>query len=177
MQAIGIFETKGLLAAIEALDVMLKAADVQLMEHYLVGGGLVCIVVTGEVSAVNASVTSAEAAVLHLGGGLMKSVHVIPRPDGELETILSPPPSVASTSTRTASVHNEAEPEVPLGDDAEGARAEIFQPEMSELEALKTVELRNLARQYDDFPIQGREISKAKKRELLDFFRTYYDTE
>lgn len=186
MQAIGIFETKGLLAAVEALDVMLKTADVRLIEKYLVGGGLVCTVVTGEVAAVKASIGAAEAAVMQLGAGLLNSSHVIPRPDTELETLwFTPPeddpeendpdeddPTPDAPEPAPGGTPNDATPagettEIPAENPADTI------PSAETLAGMKTVELRNLARQYNDFPIQGRDISKAKKAELLELFRTY----
>ncbi len=80
MQAIGLIETKGLIASIESADVMLKAADVKLISKTLVGGGLVTITVEGDVAAVKASVDAAVSAVERLGMDLLISNHVIPRP-------------------------------------------------------------------------------------------------
>lgn len=80
MQAIGLIETKGLIASIESADVMLKAADVKLVSKTLVGGGLVTITVEGDVAAVKASVDAAVSSVERLGMDLLISNHVIPRP-------------------------------------------------------------------------------------------------
>lgn len=89
MDALGMIETRGLVAAIECADVMLKAADVVLNGRTLVGGGLVTVCVSGDVGAVKASVDAGEAAVLHLGKDLLISRHVIPRPDAAIAGILS----------------------------------------------------------------------------------------
>lgn len=89
MEALGMIETKGLLAAIESADAMLKAAEVRLLDRTFTGGGLVTITITGDVAAVKASVDAAAAAVSRLGAELLLSRHVIPRPHSELgETIL-----------------------------------------------------------------------------------------
>ena len=88
MDALGMIETRGLVAAIECADVMLKAADVVLNARPLVGGGLVTVCVSGDVGAVKASVDAGEAAVLHLGKDLLISRHVIPRPDAAIAGIL-----------------------------------------------------------------------------------------
>ena len=72
MQAIGMVETKGLVAAIESSDAMLKAADVSLLDRTFVKGGLVNITVTGEVSAVKASVDAGAASVQRLGEKFLK---------------------------------------------------------------------------------------------------------
>ena len=88
MLALGLVETRGLLAAIEGADAMLKAADVRLLEKNLATGGLVTITVAGEVSAVQASVDAAKACILRIAGAELVSTHVIPRPDEELCGIL-----------------------------------------------------------------------------------------
>lgn len=88
MLALGLVETRGLLAAIEGADAMLKAADVRLLEKNLATGGLVTITVAGEVSAVQASVDAAKACILRIAGAELVSTHVIPRPDDELASIL-----------------------------------------------------------------------------------------
>lgn len=88
MLALGLVETRGLLAAIEGADAMLKAADVRLLEKNLASGGLVTITVAGEVSAVQASVDAARACILRIAGAELVSTHVIPRPDEELTGIL-----------------------------------------------------------------------------------------
>lgn len=92
MQALGLIETKGLLAAVEAADAMLKAADVSILETIKVGGGRMNVSVTGDVAAVKAAVDAAGAAVERLGAGLLLSSHVIPRPHEELETVIGGPP-------------------------------------------------------------------------------------
>ena len=71
MQALGMIETRGTLAAIEAVDVMLKAADVTLVEKTKIGGGLVTVTVTGDVAAVTAAVDAGASAAEHLGEGLL----------------------------------------------------------------------------------------------------------
>lgn len=89
MSALGLIETKGLIGAIEGADAMLKAADVHLLEKHFVGGGLVTITIAGEVSAVHASIDAAVATIGRLPGALLRSQHVIARPDVELANMLS----------------------------------------------------------------------------------------
>ena len=86
MEALGMIETKGLVGSIEAADAMVKAANVTLIGKEHVGGGLVTVMVRGDVGAVKAA-TDAGAAAAQRGGGL-GSVHVIPRPHAEVECIL-----------------------------------------------------------------------------------------
>ncbi|OBR92905.1 major carboxysome shell protein 1A [Clostridium ragsdalei P11] len=88
MQALGLIETIGLIAAIESADAMLKAADVNLLEKTYVGGGLVSIAVTGDVAAVKAAVDAGGAAVRNINDTLLVSQHVIPRPHEELDNII-----------------------------------------------------------------------------------------
>ena len=84
--ALGMVETRGLVGAIEAADAMVKAANVQLVGKEQVGGGLVTVMVRGDVGAVKAA-TDAGAAAAEKVGELI-SVHVIPRPHAEVESIL-----------------------------------------------------------------------------------------
>ena len=87
-QALGMIETKGLVASIEAADAMVKAkaANVTLIGKEHVGGGLVTVMVRGDVGAVKAA-TDAGAAAAERVGELI-SIHVIPRPHEEVEAIL-----------------------------------------------------------------------------------------
>ena len=84
--ALGMIETKGLVGAIEAADAMVKSANVQLIGKEQVGGGLVTVMVRGDVGAVKAA-TDAGAAAAEKVGELI-SVHVIARPHMEVDAIL-----------------------------------------------------------------------------------------
>ena len=88
MEALGLIETKGLIAAVESADAMLKAAEVTLIEKTYVGGGLVSIVVSGGVAAVKAAVEAGAAAVKQIDSSLLVSQHVIPRPSDELDCLI-----------------------------------------------------------------------------------------
>ncbi|MGN0293092.1 MAG: BMC domain-containing protein [Lachnospiraceae bacterium] len=87
MQALGFIETKGLVAAIESADAMLKAAEVHLVERTFVKGGIVTITVTGDIAACKASVDAAASAVSRMGGTIL-STHVIPRPHESLDGLI-----------------------------------------------------------------------------------------
>lgn len=249
MEAIGMIETKGLLAAIESADAMLKAAEVRLLERTFVGGGLVTITITGDVAAVKASIDAAAASVARLGQELLVSQHVIPRPHSELgETILSPIPLAErckqepekeeekqeeqTAEMRPLAREPEREPQLPVKQEKEEEPAQKqleMEPETQEkepeapqepeiaaepteeedlqqeeklpekqvsqmhkadmdrlveesgldkaietIEKCKVVKLRNLAREYEDFGIAGRLISKANKTALIEEFRKYY---
>lgn len=85
-EALGMIETRGLVSAIEAADAMVKAANVHLVGRELVGGGLVTVMVRGDVGAVKAATDAGAAAAQRIGE--LVSVHVIPRPHGDVEFIL-----------------------------------------------------------------------------------------
>ena len=84
--ALGMVETKGLVGSIEAADAMVKAANVSLIGKVHVGGGLVTVMVRGDVGAVKAATEAGGAAADRVGE--LVSVHVIPRPHNEVEYIL-----------------------------------------------------------------------------------------
>lgn len=84
--ALGMIETKGLVGSIEAADAMVKAANVYLIGKEYVGGGLVTVMVRGDVGAVKAATDAGAAAAQRVGE--LISVHVIPRPHVEVEVIL-----------------------------------------------------------------------------------------
>ena len=86
LNALGMIETKGLVAAIEAADAMVKAANVTLVGKEHIGGGLVTVMVRGDVGAVKAATDAGAVAAERVGE--VVSVHVIPRPHGEIEAIL-----------------------------------------------------------------------------------------
>ena len=85
-QALGLIETKGLVAAIEAADAMVKAAHVKIISKENVRGGLVAIKIVGETAAVKSAVDAGAAAAQRVGE--LVSVHVIPRPDDQIEMLL-----------------------------------------------------------------------------------------
>lgn len=85
-QALGMIETRGLIGSVEAADAMVKAANVTLVGKEEIGGGLVTVFVRGDVGAVKAATDAGAAAAQRVGE--LISVHVIPRPDGSIESIL-----------------------------------------------------------------------------------------
>ena len=85
-EALGMIETRGLVASIEAADAMVKAANVHLIGKEHVGGGLVTVMVRGDVGAVKAAVEAGAASAKRVGE--LVSMHVIPRPNGDVEEIL-----------------------------------------------------------------------------------------
>ena len=129
MNALGMIETRGLVAAIEAADAMVKAANVTLTRKEEVGGGLVTVMVRGDVGAVKAAVDAGAAAAERVGE--LISIHVIPRPHEELEWILTDPdPGVAPKAPEDDS---DAEEEEPV--QTEQAAAEVKETEVTIEEA------------------------------------------
>ena len=86
MEALGMIETRGLVAAIEAADAMVKAANVTLIGSEKIGSGLVSVMVRGDVGAVKAAVEAGSAAAASLGEVI--ATHVIPRPHADVEKLL-----------------------------------------------------------------------------------------
>ncbi len=85
-ESLGLVETKGFVAAIEAADAMLKAANVELVGTEKIGSGLVTVIVQGDVGAVKAATEVGAQAAARLGE--LVAVHVIPRPHSDIEKIL-----------------------------------------------------------------------------------------
>ena len=131
MEAIGMIETNGLLASIEAADVMLKAANVTLLSKERTGGGLMTVLVTGDVGAVQAAVDAGRTAAARVGTVL--SSHVIPRLHGEVATMLrekgaSSPPleEVLAVEEPAPDLAPQSEPEVePVPDLAPQVEPEV----------------------------------------------------
>lgn len=220
MQALGMIETKGTLAAVEAADAMLKAADVALLEKTKVGGGLVTVTVTGDVAAVTAAVDAGAAAVERLGSDCLRTRHVIPRPHGELEGMFGggtdggepgndgpedsgpedngpvgytpevPHPDTGVQEHASLPGNESSEPEnndaitaptafdsaTPLHKPSFDLLVETSGAEQAikALVNLKTTQLRALAREYPEFVIAEREISKAGKTQLLRQLEAFY---
>ncbi|CRK81811.1 BMC domain-containing protein [Neobacillus massiliamazoniensis] len=193
MQALGLIETRGLLAAVESADVMLKAAEVTLVEKTYVGGGLVSIAVTGDVGAVTAAVEAGTAAVRQINSELLVSKHVIPRPHEELDDMIGSvkPLEVAKLQT-LKSIKVEPKEETSVVEDKRTISIELDSEEINKfmldqkvldhgleevlelLNSFKVTKLRNLAREYEQLGIAGRMISKADKKTLLTEFNDYY---
>ncbi len=147
--ALGLLETHGLVAAIEAADAMLKAADVRLVRQQRTVPGLVTHLVAGETAAVHSAVEAGAAAAERVGRVVAR--HVIPRPDPSVWRVLGGAPGAPATPA-SAAASTAAEPD----DDYEE----------------RTVrELRQLARDRDDDRLRGRAIAQATKDELVAFLR------
>lgn len=224
-KALGLVETKGLVAAIEAADAMVKAANVKFVGREITVPAMITVKVVGETAAVRAAVDAGAAAAQRVGQ--LISTHIIPQPDNQLIVLL---PEIADetdsrnrtkTEIKKAEDFKEKEMQKSTNKPVKPAKVETKKKEIVEIvietpeektvsestnetlerlrkEALGTVkdtepakkistkteqsgsaedvenlnvhELRHLARSIPEFPIKGREISRANKNELLKYF-------
>ena len=152
-RALGMVETRGRVGASEAADAMTKAAYVDLIGQETIGAGYTTVFVRGDVGAVKAALDAGQAAAEKVGE--LVSVHLIPRPHGDLEPLLpvmGAPPEVLSGGM--------VDPQ-PVPRKADGT---------ADLERMSVPELRRYARTLPDFPMKGREISMADREALLRAF-------
>ena len=103
-EALGLVETRGLVGSIEAADAMVKAANVQLIGYEKIGGGYVTVMVRGDVGAVKAATDAGAEAAARVGE--VVSVHVIPRPHADVESVL-PAQEQSDDSTLTIDIAND----------------------------------------------------------------------
>lgn len=184
MEALGMIETRGLVAAIEAADAMVKAANVTLTCKESIGGGLVTVMVRGDVGAVKAA-TDAGAAAAERVGELI-SVHVIPRIASEVEFILGDPhptPEAEPDRELDFNVPEEPEAEKEAKEEAEAAKEAEEEPETAKeaeeepevirytpeaLAGLSVAKLRDIARKLELDNMTRKDIRFAKKQELIE---------
>lgn len=195
-EGIGLIETMGIIAAIEASDVMLKTSNVTLLNKEIVKGGLVTVVITGDVSAVKTAVDAAVVAVNRLGVGLLMSSHVMARPDHSIESLL---PKTKEKSESNFSDVEESIEEMPVISDLNTEIEEIvieetvieLQDDLSEIQIKelldnhqkevvrsylldKTVaQLREMAKQHNDFVIERKELYRTNKSDLVEGIINY----
>lgn len=222
-KALGLVETRGLVAAIEAADAMVKAANVTIIGKERTDPALITIKVVGETAAVRAAVDAGSAAVKRVG--ILVSTHIIPQPDLQMISLIpeieekrssvkekqaakeisqslfeEKPAEVKSAEVKQRRKQKpapESKVEKPeekkeesasaidtisrLRNEALGIKQKEEKPvpsikgkskiKMQEAEILNVHQLRRLARSTEGFPIQGREISRANRNELLDYFK------
>lgn len=187
MNALGMIETRGLIGSIEAADAMLKAANVELVSKTSVGGGLVTIMVTGDVGAVKAA-TDAGAAAAERVGELI-SVHVIARPADDLNGILgkierkSDEPeqpennndivTKSSSDEENAFVNKEHEPEQESEHDDEHEQTDLANTfdiktiTKDDLSKMTVSQLRSVARSLPEIEMSSHDIRFARKEDLI----------
>ncbi|MBI5472018.1 MAG: BMC domain-containing protein [Ignavibacteriae bacterium] len=167
--ALGMVETRGLVGSIEAADVMVKTANVRLVDAEYIRNGYVTVKCIGEVAAVKAAVDAAAAAAQRVGQ--LISTHVIPRPAEEVEFVIKKPASSHSLPT-PARQRAERSPASPAAkEDTETLDMFVASADDDEyrnqLEAMTVHQLRTLAREVGGLGIMGRQISKANKELLI----------
>ncbi len=183
MQALGMIEVYGYLTAVEALDSALKAANVSRLGVEKVRGGLVTVLVEGDVGAVKAAMDASAAAAERVGTVI--SVHVIPRPADDVTRMLkggkepeeptpptSPEPEEPSEPEISSEPDTLSEPEAPAEPESEPAKAEETEkaPQDVTVEEMQTMgvdALRRLARALEIKNMTRAEIRFAKKQELI----------
>ena len=176
MKALGMIELYGYLAAVEALDSALKAANVSSLGATKVGGGLVTVMVEGDVGAVKASMDAAASAAERVGEVI--SVHVIPRPHESVGEMLKPPTPPAPEKSPEPDPEPKPEPELKLEPEAETVpevsetpvieepvKAESYTEEM--LEKMSVSKLRTIARELQVDNMTREQIRFGKKTELI----------
>lgn len=178
--AVGLIETRGLVAAVEACDAALKSADVKLISIDRVDAGLMTVKVVGEVAAVQSAVDAGRLAAARVG--TLVAAHVIARPDAELHDELiyvevrprkkNQSPSTSRTqsvlaNTTTTSRPNASMPNAP----SLSSNAAESKPLPENFRDMTVQDLRRYVRALPNFPIQGREISRAGKETLLTLLR------
>ena len=180
MKALGMIELYGYLAAVEALDSALKAANVSSLGATKVGGGLVTVMVEGDVGAVKASMDAAASAAERVGEVI--SVHVIPRPHESVGEMLKPPTPPAPEKSPEPKLEPEPKPEpeaetvpevseTPIAEVSDNAvieepvKAESYTEEM--LEKMSVSKLRTIARELQVDNMTREQIRFGKKTELI----------
>lgn len=219
MQALGLIETKGLLATIEAADAMVKSANVNILEKVYVGGGLVSVTITGDVGAVKSAIDAGISAVNRLGENFLISSHVIARPHYDLESIIETTPAVEKVEkaiekaieeeiiedeaceatlevmediteeTINTSLENSNEEDINKEIQIENIEIEVeldreklnklvkeegIEKSLQLLRDLKVSRIRKLAKEFKDFDLTSKTISKLDKESLIKKFKEYY---
>ena len=183
MQALGMIEVYGYLTAVEALDSALKAANVSRLGVEKVRGGLVTVLVEGDVGAVKAAMDASAAAAERVGTVI--SVHVIPRPADDVTRMLkggkepeepTPPepekPSEPEISSEPDTL-SEPESEAVKAEEGEKAPQDVT---VEEMQTMGVDALRRLARALEIKNMTRAEIRFAKKQELIQKITEFKDS-
>lgn len=182
MNALGMIETRGLVPAIEAADAMVKAANVMLTRRECIGGGMVTVMVRGDVGAVKAATDAGASAAERIGE--LISVHVIARPHQELEPMLESPKMRTDDMTSPDSAHADV-PKADIPSERESSAdskalpdEEIHQPEtftQETLAAMTVTKLRSAARTLNIDNMTRKEIRFATKEDLIQAILNYLE--
>jgi len=192
-RALGLIETRGLIGAIVATDAAAKGAAVVVTSVELTDAAFLTLKIEGDLGAVQAAVEAGTEAAEKVGD--LIAAHVIPRPDKGLGPIMPPQRYVSMyhpDDDRPPLTDDSGEPDMPVGPrptapSAPGrprppkkrSRAARQQPKgatrQSDLDKMTVGQLRQLARTMENFPLKGREISMANKKQLIDALRSVVD--
>lgn len=163
MQAIGMIETKGLLATIEAADAMVKSANVNILEKVYIGGGYVSVTVTGDVGAVKSAVDAGVSAVNRLGDNILVSHHVIARPHYDLESIMETKPAIERVEEKVlCEIVEEATSKTVDETVEESISEEIINEDSEEVQVLEVLD------KVLDLDITKEELDKLVEEKGLD---------
>lgn len=162
MQAIGMIETLGFLTAVEAADAMLKAANVSLYHQQKTGGGLMTILIMGDVGAVRAAVDAGRESAEKIG--TVYSAHVIARPHIELDAMLNDSNKTVDAILQTTPA---SEPASASADPDTSSPAAESGTADATLEKMKVVELRTYLRKLPGNPLRPDEVRFANREMLL----------
>jgi len=179
MEAIGMIETSGLVASIEAADAMVKAANVSLLNKRKVGGGLVMVTVTGDVGAVKAAVDAGAAAAARVG--TVYSTHVIPRPHSQAGAMLeqdllqAPVPGKPTPPPKAPEPEPEPEPAAMPAPGSEPLPTPNQGQLPAEIESMKVTQLRSFLRKLKTKSLAPDEIRFANRETLLKAIREAYE--
>lgn len=165
MNALGLVETIGYVAAIEALDVCLKSASVEVIGIQKVGQGIVTIEVSGDVGAVKSAVEAAKYAAEKVG--VLRATHVIPRLHADVHDALFKKEDSKSVEEET--VHEIEEKEIYVEEHNE-KKDELEKPNLSNL---SVKELKNLAKSLGSTKT-SKELNALKKEELISLVDKFY---
>lgn len=170
LKAIGMLETLGLIPAIEAADSMAKAANVSLKGKYIVGGGLVTIIVEGDVGAVRAAVDAGSDSASRVGQVL--STHIIPRPHNEVGAILENSSNnmnpIKDDDNLAIKVLEEEKEDNCAQSQLKDEEVEVNETfSTDDLNKLKVVQLRSLLRKIGSESMTPEEIKYANKEVLI----------
>lgn len=201
MQALGMIETRGLTGAVEALDAMLKSANVTFVSKEKVGSGLITIMVTGDIGAVKASVDAGAAAAERLSQ--LVGVHVMARPHDDLELILKEENKenqeeslkeelkiekkdelLENKSLEATVVEEKKEGNEALEEKKNKELSKKYLESSFEKEGLEFIEkeikkasfnnLKKLIKEYSDISIAKKDFAKINKDTLIEKLLTYY---
>lgn len=168
--ALGLVETKGLVAAIEAADTMVKTARVTLLGKEITRGALVTIKIIGDTASVQSAVEAGAAAAKRVGELISK--HVIPRPAEGIEELIYTEKPDLKEELATDTIEEVEESEEESVQEETYTMPEGLSPEMEEyyhkLDGMTVHELRRFARGVEGLTIYGRQISRANKKELIE---------